>query len=113
MLLGNGFLLNKLPTQYIGNVISNNNFTNPSMMLKTYDSFPQYDSIPAGYGGQAIVVPTTFMYVHNDSHNTVFYKFEWTSSGIALRKGEFIKVNETVYFRNSLHTDLRLIVVHD
>ena len=68
---------------------------------------------PAGTGWTAVVVPTTFMYVHNDSHNTVFYRFDGASSGIALRKGEFIKVNETVYFRNSLHTDLRLIVVHD
>lgn len=57
MLLGNGFLLNKLPTGYIGNVVSNNNFTNPSMMLKTYTAFPQYDSIPAGYGGRSIVLP--------------------------------------------------------
>ncbi len=57
MLLGNGFLLDKLPIDYIGNVVSNNNFTNPSMMLKTYTAFPQYDSIPAGYGGRSIVLP--------------------------------------------------------
>ena len=68
---------------------------------------------PAGSGWTAVVVPSTFMYIHNDSHNTVFYRFSGTSSGIALRKGEFIKVDETVYFRNSVHTDLRLIIVHD
>lgn len=57
MLLGNGFLLDKLPIDQIGGLVSNNNFTNPSMMLKTYTAFPQYASVPAGYGGQAIVLP--------------------------------------------------------
>ena len=57
MLLGNGFLLDKLPMNQIGGLVSNNNFTNPSMMLKAYTAFKQYDSIPAGYGGRSITLP--------------------------------------------------------
>ena len=76
----------------------------------------QYDlDIEAGTGWIVIVPQGTFAFVHNDAQRTVYYRFgsDSTSSGVAMKRGEYIKVDEAVYFRNSPHAPMKLTVVGD
>ena len=78
--------------------------------MTTYD-------VTFGHGGGwiAIVPVNTFAFVHNNVSRTVYYRFgiDSTSHGIALRKGEFIKISEPVYFRDNPNSDIKLVVVND
>ena len=78
--------------------------------MTTYD-------VTFGHGGGwiAIVPVNTFAFVHNNVSRTVYYRFgiNSTSHGIALRKGEFIKIAEPVYFRDNPNSDIKLVVVND
>lgn len=76
----------------------------------------QYDlNVAPNTGWLAIVPQGTYAYIHNDAKRTVYYKFGAgsSSSGIAMKRGEYIKVEEVVYFRNSPHAPMRLTIVGD
>ena len=62
-----------------------------------------------------IVPQGMFAFIHNDTQSTVYYRFgsDSTSSEVAMNRSEYIKLDETVYFRNSLHAPMRLTVVGD
>ena len=75
-----------------------------------------YDITFGQSGGWIAIVPTgTFMYVHNNLSRTAYYRFgiDSISSGIALKKGEYIKTEETVYFKDNKNSEIKLVVVSD
>ena len=68
-----------------------------------------------GSGWIAIVPTSTFAFIHNNASRTVYYRFGIgsNSNGIALRKGEYIKTEEPVYFRDNPNFEIKLVVVSD
>ena len=68
-----------------------------------------------GSGWIAVVPQGTFAYIHNDTHKTVYYRFGVgsQSNGVPLKHGEYIKVDEVVYFRDNPNFEIKLIVVGD
>ena len=67
-------------------------------------------------GGWVAIVPTgTYAFIHNDVSKTAYYKFGLDSdtSGVALKKGECIKIEEVVYFKDNIHFDIKLTVIGD
>lgn len=68
-----------------------------------------------GTGWVAVVPQGTFAFIHNDMSRTVYYRFGLTSNsdGVALKKGEYIKAEETVYFKDNPHSDIKLTIIGD
>ena len=68
-----------------------------------------------GSGWVAIVPSGTYAYIHNDMSRVAYYKFGIGSdtSGVALKKGECVKIEEVIYFKDNPHFDIKLTVVGD
>ena len=68
-----------------------------------------------GTGWIAIVPPGTVATVHNDMNKVLYYKFGSSSvtTGVPLRKGEYIKIPETVYFKDNPGFSVKLTIVSD
>lgn len=67
MLLGNGFLLNKLPLSQVGGQTSNN----VNIFRLGDGSFSNKASIPEGYGGKATILPFKAGGISTDDRSTI------------------------------------------
>lgn len=67
MLLGNGFLLNKLPLSQVGGKTSNN----VNIFRLGDGSFSNKASIPEGYGGKATILPFKAGGISTDDRSTI------------------------------------------
>ena len=67
MLLGNGFLLNKLPLSQVGGQTSNN----VNIFRLGDGSFSNKASIPEGYGGKATILPYVAGGISTDDRSTI------------------------------------------
>lgn len=75
-----------------------------------------YD-VDIGYGsGWIAIVPLgTVMYVHNVTNHVIYYKFgiDSTSTGLPLEKGDYRKVEETIYVKDNSHFKTKITIVGD